>query len=208
MATHSRTLAWKIPWMEAPGRLLHPWGGKESDTFHQAYWKDCLLTRRVVSQRIKEGCTKQQMSPTSLYPSFIQFSLVHYLLIRTHSHDCILKMYTSVTPPHQKFHVPITAFSYPTSVSISPNLIFALNLIFKFMQDSSLQTLPIFPLYHRPLMSTSFSFQSGPCRSSGLVIVHSYRIMGDSQKTLSSLRMDHNCPQLSSGLRPEYSHTP
>ena len=21
MATHSRTLAWKIPWMEAPGRL-------------------------------------------------------------------------------------------------------------------------------------------------------------------------------------------
>ena len=27
-ATHSRTLAWKIPWMEEPGRL-QPWGGKE-----------------------------------------------------------------------------------------------------------------------------------------------------------------------------------
>ena len=31
MATHSSTLAWKIPWTEEPGRLC-PWGGKESDT--------------------------------------------------------------------------------------------------------------------------------------------------------------------------------
>ena len=30
MAPHSSTLAWKIPWMEEPGRL-HPWGCKESD---------------------------------------------------------------------------------------------------------------------------------------------------------------------------------
>ena len=30
MATHSSTLAWKIPWMEEPGRL-RPWGRKESD---------------------------------------------------------------------------------------------------------------------------------------------------------------------------------
>ena len=29
MATHSSTLAWKIPWMEKPGS---PWGCKESDT--------------------------------------------------------------------------------------------------------------------------------------------------------------------------------
>ena len=28
LATHSSTLAWKIPWMEEPGS---PWGGKESD---------------------------------------------------------------------------------------------------------------------------------------------------------------------------------
>ena len=26
MATHSSTLAWKIPWMEEPGRLYSPWG--------------------------------------------------------------------------------------------------------------------------------------------------------------------------------------
>ena len=31
MANHSSILAWKIPWMEEAGRLLHPWGHKESD---------------------------------------------------------------------------------------------------------------------------------------------------------------------------------
>ena len=30
MATHFRTLAWKIPWTEEPGGLQ--WGHKESDT--------------------------------------------------------------------------------------------------------------------------------------------------------------------------------
>ena len=31
MATHSRILAWRIPWIEEPGRLYNPWGHKESD---------------------------------------------------------------------------------------------------------------------------------------------------------------------------------
>ena len=31
MATHSSNLAWKIPWMEEPGRYS-PWGRKEWDT--------------------------------------------------------------------------------------------------------------------------------------------------------------------------------
>ena len=31
MATHSSILAWKIPWMEEPGRLYSPWGHEESD---------------------------------------------------------------------------------------------------------------------------------------------------------------------------------
>ena len=30
MATHSSNLAWKIPWIEEPGRYS-PWGHKESD---------------------------------------------------------------------------------------------------------------------------------------------------------------------------------
>ena len=34
MAPHSSTLAWKIPWMEKPGRL-QPWGREESDTPEQ-----------------------------------------------------------------------------------------------------------------------------------------------------------------------------
>ena len=32
MATHSSTLAWKIPWTEEPGRLYSPWGHKVLDT--------------------------------------------------------------------------------------------------------------------------------------------------------------------------------
>ena len=32
MATHSNTLAWKIPWTEEPGGLHSPRGRKESDT--------------------------------------------------------------------------------------------------------------------------------------------------------------------------------
>ena len=31
MATHFSTLAWKIPWIEEPGRLYSPWGLKELD---------------------------------------------------------------------------------------------------------------------------------------------------------------------------------
>ena len=47
MATHSSTLAWKIPW-EKPGRL-HPWGHKESDTTEQLY----LLTYYTFVSRIE-----------------------------------------------------------------------------------------------------------------------------------------------------------
>ena len=35
MATHSSTLAWKIPWMEEP--CYSPWGRKESDTTEQLH---------------------------------------------------------------------------------------------------------------------------------------------------------------------------
>ena len=31
MATHSSTLAWRIPWMEEPGGLYSPWDRKEMD---------------------------------------------------------------------------------------------------------------------------------------------------------------------------------
>ena len=36
MATHSNTLAWRIPWTEESGGVYSPWGGcKESDTTEQ-----------------------------------------------------------------------------------------------------------------------------------------------------------------------------
>ena len=39
LATHSSTLAWKIPWMEEPGRApTSPWGCKESDTTERLHF--------------------------------------------------------------------------------------------------------------------------------------------------------------------------
>ena len=38
MATHSSTLAWKIPWMEEPGAGYTPWGRKESDTTERLHF--------------------------------------------------------------------------------------------------------------------------------------------------------------------------
>ena len=41
MATHSSTLACKIPWMEEPGGL---WGGKESDMTERLHFHFLLAT--------------------------------------------------------------------------------------------------------------------------------------------------------------------
>ena len=38
MATHSSTLAWKIPWTEEPGRLYCPWGHRELDITEQLHF--------------------------------------------------------------------------------------------------------------------------------------------------------------------------
>ena len=39
MATHSSTLAWKIPWTEEPGAGYCPWGRKESDMTEQLHFR-------------------------------------------------------------------------------------------------------------------------------------------------------------------------
>ena len=44
MANHSSILAWKIPWMEEPGRLP-PTGHKESDTTEQLHFLFVLDVR-------------------------------------------------------------------------------------------------------------------------------------------------------------------
>ena len=38
MATHSNTLAGKIPWMEEPGRLQSTWGREESDVTERLHF--------------------------------------------------------------------------------------------------------------------------------------------------------------------------
>ena len=40
MATHSSTLAWKIPWTEELGR--NPWGHKESDVTEHNYFLELI----------------------------------------------------------------------------------------------------------------------------------------------------------------------
>ena len=37
VATNSSILAWKIPWMEEPGKLYSPWGHKELDMTEQLH---------------------------------------------------------------------------------------------------------------------------------------------------------------------------
>ena len=43
MATHSSTLAYKIPWMEEPGTGYCPWGHKELDTTERLHFTNLLL---------------------------------------------------------------------------------------------------------------------------------------------------------------------
>ena len=42
MATHSSTLAWRIPWTEEPGSYS-PWDCKESDTTEAIKWQQQII---------------------------------------------------------------------------------------------------------------------------------------------------------------------
>ena len=53
MATHSSTLAWKIPWMEMEERGS-PWGHKESDTTERLHFQP-LRTMKRSSNRQNRG---------------------------------------------------------------------------------------------------------------------------------------------------------
>ena len=51
MASHSSILAWRIPWMEEPGRgsLVEEGPRRESDTTEQLTLKDGLVNRRTIT---------------------------------------------------------------------------------------------------------------------------------------------------------------
>ena len=56
-ATHSSTLAWKIPWMEERSRLqsvvgYSAWGLKESDMTERLHFTSLLINRSISSSTI------------------------------------------------------------------------------------------------------------------------------------------------------------
>ena len=65
MATHSSILAWKIPWMEEPGRLQSMGGGghKESDTTERLHFQ--TLWPQNSSQNFLFWCCSLVMFPAS-----------------------------------------------------------------------------------------------------------------------------------------------
>ena len=47
MATHSSTLALKIPWIEELGAGYYPWGCKESGTTEQLHLDKKMLSHKI-----------------------------------------------------------------------------------------------------------------------------------------------------------------
>ena len=58
MATHSSTLAWKIPWTGEPCKSYSPWGRKESDMAEQLHFTS------VIKQQNNSSCSKVCFSLT------------------------------------------------------------------------------------------------------------------------------------------------
>ena len=54
MATHSSTLAWKIPWMEEPGRLgCSPWGAERLHFHFHALEEEVATHSSILAWRIQ-----------------------------------------------------------------------------------------------------------------------------------------------------------
>ena len=49
MATHSSTLAWKIPWKEKPGRLYSPWGHEELNMTERLHFHFHALEKELTT---------------------------------------------------------------------------------------------------------------------------------------------------------------
>ena len=57
MATHSSTLAWKIPWMEEPGRLQSMWSQRVGHRLSDFTFPFLLHCRQILYQLSSEGST-------------------------------------------------------------------------------------------------------------------------------------------------------
>ena len=62
MATHSSTLAWKIPWTEELGAGYCPWGRKESGTTERLHFTSLHFTFMaiMVAQMVKHLSTMRE----------------------------------------------------------------------------------------------------------------------------------------------------
>ena len=72
MATHSSSLAWKIPWMEKPGAGYSPWGRKELDTterlhFHFQTTRSALRNSGSLTTLLQRG-THAQVPGEGFHP--------------------------------------------------------------------------------------------------------------------------------------------
>ena len=75
VATHSSTLAWKIPWTEEPGKLYSPLGRKELDTTERLHFTS-LFRNALFNVHIFENFKR--------YLSIFIFQF-HFLVIREYS---------------------------------------------------------------------------------------------------------------------------
>ena len=63
MATHSSTIAWKIPRTDEPGRLHSPWGCKEADTTKQLHlfsWAPKSLQMVTAAMKLEDACSLEE----------------------------------------------------------------------------------------------------------------------------------------------------
>ena len=77
MATHSSTLAWKIPWTVQPIRLLNPWCHKKSDTTERLlsliHISECrsFLYKRCLTIPTPQGIKRDPISKLPITKSVI-----------------------------------------------------------------------------------------------------------------------------------------
>ena len=80
MATHSSTIAWKIPWTEEPGRLS-PWGHKESDTTERLHLVGAGQLKKKESTKEKAASAPLPSSALHYYSKHFTNAPVHPALL-------------------------------------------------------------------------------------------------------------------------------
>ena len=102
MATHSSTLAWKIPWTEERGSSYSAWGRKESDTTERLHFTmQCRINKWI--NGIEE---KPEADPRVLFFFFLHMYIKVFVCIcETESDSCAtLCNPMDYSPPGSSIH--------------------------------------------------------------------------------------------------------